>query len=310
RTVIFGGEALSPGKLAKWKKKYSETKLINMYGITETTVHVTYKEITEEEIILNVSNIGRPIPTLTTYVLDNWMKLVPVGVAGELYVGGEGVCRGYLNREELTSQKFVDNPYLSGERLYKSGDLVKRLPNGELEYLGRKDFQVKIRGFRIELGEIESKLSAIESIRDAVVVARTDETGAGYLCAYYTGTVEFPVSELRNGLLKELPEYMAPAYFFYLEKIPMTLNGKINKKALPLPGGEIITGVEYVAPGNDVEKKLALIWRELLGVKKVGILDNFFELGGHSLKAMAMISKMSAEGFTITVNDVFFKSNI
>ncbi|WP_188754144.1 amino acid adenylation domain-containing protein, partial [Pedobacter psychrotolerans] len=159
RYVIFGGEALSPGRLGLWSSKYPSTRLINMYGITETTVHVTYKEIGSAEISGDISNIGRAIPTLSCYVLDGEQQLVPIGVAGELYVGGAGVCRGYLNRPELTAEKFISNPFVEGDRLYRSGDLVRLLPTGELEYLGRIDDQVKIRGYRIELGEIEYVLN-------------------------------------------------------------------------------------------------------------------------------------------------------
>ncbi|NKF08829.1 amino acid adenylation domain-containing protein, partial [Clostridium gasigenes] len=174
RYVIFGGEALNIKKLRNWKNRYVDTKLINMYGITETTVHVTYKEITMEIIEEGISNIGKAIPTLKTYIMDEYKNLVPVGIPGELYVAGEGLARGYLNREELTREKFIENPHVKGERIYKSGDLVKRLPNGDLEYLGRIDNQVKIRGFRIELGEIESKLLKYRNVKEAVVIARED----------------------------------------------------------------------------------------------------------------------------------------
>ena len=253
RYVIFGGEALSPGKLGEWKKKYPNTKLINMYGITETTVHVTYKEITEEEITRDRSNIGKPIPTLSCYVLDQNQKLLPIGVEGELYVGGEGVARGYLNREELTKERFIENPYKEGERLYRSGDKVKLLENGEMEYKGRVDDQVKIRGYRIELGEIESVIRKQELVEEVVVLVREDEQGEKNLVAYIVSKEELTVTDLRAKLSKQLPDYMIPSHFVQLEELPLTPNGKIDKKGLPNPEGEgMNTGVEYVAPRNEI----------------------------------------------------------
>ncbi|MDP1512981.1 amino acid adenylation domain-containing protein, partial [Paenibacillus ottowii] len=295
RYVIFGGEALKPALLKEWRKKYPQTRLINMYGITETTVHVTYKEIEEEEIRSNVSSIGRPIPTLTTYVMDKNMKVVPIGVAGELCVGGDGVCRGYLGRPELTKEKFVQNPYKPEERLYRSGDLVRLLSDGEMEYLGRIDHQVKIRGFRIELGEIEAQLLKHPSIEESLVIAKEDHQGSKYLCAYIAGENELTISELREHLLKELPEYMVPSYFVQLEKMPLTANGKIDRKALPEPEGNINTGIEYEAPIGEFEEKLALIWQDILGIKKIGRNDNFFMLGGHSLKATSLVARIHKE---------------
>lgn len=290
RYVIFGGEALKPHMLKDWRKRYPAVKLVNMYGITETTVHVTYKEITEEEIDASRSVIGRPIPTLTTYIMDRNMKLVPVGVVGELCVGGEGLGRGYLNRPELTAEKFIENPYRPGERLYRSGDLVRLLPDGEMEYLGRIDQQVKIRGHRVELREIENRLLSYEDIKETVAVAREDEEGDKYICSYYISGKEFSVKELREYLSKELPDYMIPAYFIRLEKIPLTSNGKIDKKALPEYTGHIITGVEYIAPVNEVEKSLVEIWSSILNINeaKIGINDSFFDLGGNSLLIVQM----------------------
>jgi tyrocidine synthetase-3 len=296
RYVIFGGEALQPIMLKKWHQDYPDTKLINMYGITETTVHVTYKEIAENEINSNISNIGRPIPTLTTYILDRNLKLLPVGVIGELYVGGEGLGRGYLNRPELTAARFLPNPLVPGERIYKSGDLAKRLPNGEMEYLGRGDHQVKIRGHRIELGEIELSLLCHESIREAVVMAKEDIDGKGkYLCAYYVSEQKLTVLELREYLGKGLPDYMIPSYFVHLEKLPLTFNGKLDRKALPEPDGKVNTGVEYMAPRDEMEQRLATIWEELLQVEGIGIQDDFFKLGGNSLNATNVIARIHKE---------------
>ena len=295
RYVIFGGEALKPIKLKGWKEKYPQTKLINMYGITETTVHVTYKEITDREIELNISNIGKPIPTLTAYVLDRYGRLVPTGVPGELCVGGKGVARGYLNRPELTEEKFVENPYKPGERIYRSGDLVRVLADGDMEYLGRIDQQVKIRGFRIELGEIESRLLKYDGIREAIVTAREDAQGNKYLCAYIVMDTDLKVSAVRKYLSSALPEYMIPSYFVKLEKIPLTSNGKVDSKALPEPSGSAGLEEESAAPANSVESKLAEIWSEVLGLQQAGTNQSFFVLGGDSIKAIGLISKMNRE---------------
>lgn len=306
RYVIFGGEALKPIMLKDWRKKYPQTKLINMYGITETTVHVTYKEITEYQIKLNISNIGKPIPTLTTYIMDKNMKLLPAGVAGELCVGGDGVGRGYLNNSELTEQKFVQNPYKAGERLYKSGDMARLLPDGDMEFLGRIDHQVKIRGFRIELGEIENQLLKHPRVKETVVVAKEDSQGGKYLCAYLAGEEELTTLELREHLSKDLPDYMIPSYFIQLERLPLNPNGKIDRKALPEPDGNINTGTEYIAPADEVEEKLAILWKEILKVDRIGVNDNFFELGGHSLKAVNLVSRVHKEfNVEIPLREVF-----
>ncbi|CAH0316009.1 non-ribosomal peptide synthetase [Peribacillus sp. Bi134] len=305
RYVIFGGEALKPKMLREWIKKYPETKLINMYGITETTVHVTYKEIGEKEINEGVSNIGKPIPTLTAYIMDENLRLLPVGVPGELCVGGDGVARGYLNRKELTQQKFVTNPYRIEERIYRSGDKARLLHNGDIEYLGRIDFQVKIRGFRIELGEIENSLLKVEGITEVIVIDKGENENK-YLCAYYVGKEEYSAGELRENLKKSLPDYMVPSYFIKLEEMPLTSNGKTDRKFLPDPEGEVLTGAEYEAPRNEMEEKLVQIFQAVLGVSNIGINDNFFELGGHSLKATVLISKIHKElNKTVPLKEIF-----
>ncbi|MCW1242733.1 amino acid adenylation domain-containing protein, partial [Bacillus pretiosus] len=291
RYVIFGGEALKPGMLREWIKKYPKTKLINMYGITETTVHVTYKEIGEKEINEGISNIGKPIPTLATYIMDKNLKLLPIGVPGELCVGGDGVGRGYLNRKQLTEQKFVTNPYKLDERIYRSGDKARLLDNGDIEYLGRIDYQVKIRGFRIELGEIENSLLKIDGIKEVMVLDKGENENK-YLCAYYVGKEEYSVGELRGNLNKSLPDYMVPSYFIRLEEMPLTSNGKVDRKFLLELEAEICTGTEYEAPRNVLEEKMTQIWQEVLGVSNIGINDNFFEIGGHSLKATVLVSKI------------------
>ncbi|CAI6084200.1 Tyrocidine synthase 3 [Paenibacillus sp. JJ-100] len=306
RNVIFGGEALSPLLLKDFKTKYPETKLINMYGITETTVHVTYKEITWVEIEAAKSNIGKPIPTLSVYILDDNRCLVPIGVAGEMYVGGEGLARGYLNRPELTAEKFVDSPFAEGEKLYRSGDLAAWLPDGNIEYLGRIDHQVKIRGYRIELDEIETQLLKIASVQEAKVLDRNDANGHKQLVAYYVAEKRLAANELKGQLAKQLPGYMIPSYLVQLAQMPLTSNGKIDRKALPSPEEVASLGGEYVAPRTLLEMKIAHVWQDILGVSQVGVKDNFFELGGNSLSLMRLVQAVYDEtGIEIPLNRDF-----
>ena len=253
RYIIFGGEALNPNMLHEWKEKYKDTKIINMYGITETTVHVTYKEIEVLDIKNGISNIGKPIPTLTTYIMDKNLKLQPIGVPGELCVGGEGVARGYLNKEDLTKERFIDNPHINGERIYRSGDLARLLQTGELEYLGRIDNQVKIRGFRIELGEIENRLLKHENIKEVVVFAKDNANKEKYLCAYVVSEVPIDTLDLKAYLGLSLPEYMIPSFITQIDKMPLTSNGKLDRKALPEPDLKANLN-EYVAPRNEIEE--------------------------------------------------------
>jgi tyrocidine synthetase-3 len=320
RYVIFGGEALQPGKLRSWKEKYPGTRLVNMFGVTETTVHVTYREIGREEIERGFSNIGKPIPTLRLYIMDKNRQLVPWGTPGELYVAGKGVARGYLNRPELTAEKFDRDlwdyrdyhdekdqkfaektkfqkvlvksapPGRQRQKIYKTGDLVRLTPRGDLEYLGRIDQQVQLRGFRIELAEIESQLLKKEEIQEAVVVAGTDKTGDKYLCAYFTSSRKVELFELKEHLSVYLPSYMIPSYFLPIDHIPLTSNGKLNKKALPQPVARLEVG--YVEPRSQTEKVIADVWREWLGLGNVGILDNFFDAGGNSIKAIRVASRL------------------
>jgi amino acid adenylation domain-containing protein len=302
RVVIFGGEALNPVKLKKWKDKYPETKLVNMYGITETTVHVTYKEIGDKEIEFNISNIGKPIPTLNVYAVDTNQFLLPIGTSGELWVGGDGVGRGYLNRPELTAEKFFSSPYRDGERIYRSGDLVRwQLDegDGEMVYMGRIDRQEKIRGFRVEPEEIETQLLKHESINEAVVIAGNEENGLRYLCAYMVPDTDRAVvnrkiptpADWREFLSRALPEYMIPSYFIPIDKVPLTPNGKLDRRALPAPEPQ---AKKRIAPRNELERQLLEIWSEVLKVEKekISIDSNFFDLGGHSLNATIVITKL------------------
>ncbi len=295
RYVVFGGEMLKPALLKPWKERYPRTKLINMYGITETTVHATYKEITEVEIASNRSNIGKPIPTLSCYILDRNLKLIPQGMVGELYVGGAGVARGYMNNESLTNERFIQNPFDPAQRLYRSGDLARWTEDGEMEYLGRIDHQVKVRGYRIELGEIESKLLGHGHIRECIVIARKDEAEHTALAAYYVADRELSVSSVKAHLLRHLPEFMVPAYFVQLASMPLTVNGKIDRKALAPPESSMKSEAAYAAPRTALERDMAELWAAVLRVDRVGIHDHFFAIGGDSIKMIRLISKINEE---------------
>ncbi|MDQ1355593.1 MAG: hypothetical protein QG657_5903 [Acidobacteriota bacterium] len=291
--VISGAEALND--ITKERILDKGYELFNQYGPTETTIDALSCRCSRRKV-----KLGAPIANTRCYVLDNNTNLAPVGVAGELYIAGEGVSRGYLNNPLLTAQKFVHLPFLEGERLYRSGDLVRWLAGGEIEFLGRIDEQVKIKGFRIELGEIRSQLLTSDSIKEAVVVeGKTlsagpygEESGENYLCAYYVSDKAVNPVELKNHLSQRLPAYMLPAYFVQVDKIPLTTVGKLDRKALPEP--EERFDVHYIPPEGEIEEKLVEIWSDILGKKKevIGRGSNFFDLGGHSLKATLLVSRI------------------
>lgn len=293
RTIIFGGEALHPVQLRPWREAHPKVKLINMYGITETTVHVTYKEIAATEIESNQSNIGRPIPTTTVYVMDEQQRLLPPGIPGELCVGGDGVGPGYLGQETLTNQRFIQNPYRPEEKIYRSGDLVVRLCDGELLYIGRMDDQVQVRGFRVELNEIQKQLVAHPAVAEAAVLAREDTTGSTEIWAYLNETTAVSVSQLREYLSQFLPHYMIPSHFITLDTLPLTATGKIDRRALleirPERQEKIST---FVPPQTELEKELAHIWQETLNLQQISIHDSFFDQGGHSLMATQIVSRI------------------
>jgi amino acid adenylation domain-containing protein len=298
RLVIFGGEALDPQSLRPWFDRHGDERpeLVNMYGITETTVHVTYRPLKKEDL-RSRSVIGVPIPDLQLYLLDACQRPVPIGVPGEVHVGGAGLARGYLNRPELTAERFVAHPFSSdpGARLYKSGDRARYLPGREIEYLGRVDAQVKVRGFRIEPGEIESTLCQHPTVREAVVLLREDKPGDQRLIAYVARSRP-AVDDLREFLKVRIPDYMIPSVIVTLEKLPLTRNGKIDRRALPAPGPEFRdAGQPFAAPRTKLERSIAGIWQDLLGVKKVGLQDNFFEMGGHSLLLVQLHYRLQAE---------------
>ena len=316
RTVIFGGEALDIRRLAPWFERHGDQhpQLVNMYGITETTVHVTYRPLTREDVHLHLtgSAIGRPLPDLEVYILDQANAPVPVGISGEMFVGGAGLGRGY-NQAEYTATRFIPHPFSThaGARLYKTGDLARYLPDGSLEYLGRADDQVKIRGFRIELGEIAATLERHPAVREAVILAREAIPGDTHLIAYVTTRHTFAPSEasvppspqaltardllqdLRRFVHAALPDYMVPSAILFLDAFPLTANGKVDRGALPVPGRQrpdLTT--PFVAPTTVSEQALAAIWCETLGWESIGIDDTFFELGGHSLSAAHIIARV------------------
>ena len=283
-----------------------------MYGITETTVHVTYKAI-EKKDIEEITCIGKVIPDMKIFILDTNLRPLPYGAIGELYIGGAGLARGYLNQPDLTREKFIANPFQTAEeklqnqngRLYKTGDLVRMLPDGNLEYLGRNDLQVKIRGYRIELAEIEHTLVNYPGIQQAVVLARnamgqvvTDK----YLAAYYVAEQPLDSSKIRGYLATQLPDYMWPAVLVHLDKLPLTINGKLDLKALPEP--IFASHIEYMPPGNEQERLTCLAFAKILNIKKIGIYDDFFNLGGDSLKAIKLTTTLQAH-FDIKVADIF-----
>jgi amino acid adenylation domain-containing protein len=300
RWVIVGGEQALPQRLALWQQHVDKrVRWSNTYGPTEATITATSYDLLrgQEEQEIGALPIGRPLANMQAYVLDAHLQPVPVGVPGELYIGGAGLAQGYLNRPELTAERFIPNPFSQepGARLYKTGDLVRYLPDGNLEYLGRVDFQVKIRGYRIELGEIEAVLSKHPQVRETVVVAREDTPGEKRLVAYLVPAADEPPtsSALRSFLKEHLPDYMLPSAFVFLEQLPLTPNGKLNRRALPAPEGDRDQpGTTYVAPRTPTEEQLAAIWADLLGLKQVSIDENFFELGGHSLLAVRVLSQV------------------
>ena len=303
RAVMCGGEAL-PAEVVMRFHQRSKAALYNVYGPTETIIDSAYGLCTSD-IADSTIPIGRPIPNATIYIADDMLRLVPIGVAGNLYIGGVGLARGYLNRPDLTAEKFIPDPFGAkpGARLYRTGDLARHLPDGSIEFLGRADHQVKIRGFRIELGEIESALRQHPAVRESIVVAEEDATGEKRLVAYVVGKRGLPPTsnELRNFLKAKLPEYMVPAAFVALEALPLTANGKVDRRALPASNRtrpELEKG--FVAPRTPEEELVAEIWAQVLGLERVGIYDNFFELGGHSLLATQAVSRIR-EAFAVEI---------
>ncbi|MET0399016.1 MAG: amino acid adenylation domain-containing protein, partial [Longimicrobiaceae bacterium] len=316
RHVVFGGEALDPQALRPWMERHGDgrPRLVNMYGITETTVHVTYHVVTRADLDRAGSPIGVPIPDLALYVLDSRLEPVPIGVPGEIFVGGAGVARGYLNRPELTAERFIRDPFSAdpAARLYRSGDLARRRADGELEYLGRADQQVKVRGFRIEPGEVEAALLELPGIRDAAVLVRDDAGRDRQLVAYVVpepGEAEDPAA-LRAALSGRLPDYMVPAVFVTLPGMPLTANGKLDRRALPAPEAGRTLRPAYAPPASAAERLLQEVWQEVLGAERVGVLENFFAAGGDSMRAVQMVAALRKRGMALAVRDLFEEPTI
>jgi amino acid adenylation domain-containing protein len=316
RYIIFGGESLDPYTVRHWYATFPDraVQLVNMYGITETTVHVTYGLLSPEQVKGAISPIGKRLADLAVYLLDRLGQPVPLGAVGELYIGGAGVARGYLNRPDLTAERFLRDPFSpkADARMYRTGDLARYTADGNLEFLGRNDHQVKIRGFRIELGEIEACLTEHPEVREAVVISREDTPGDKRLVAYVTTAADRDASSgklavsLRTHVSACLPDYMVPAAFVCLDSLPLTPNGKLDRKSLFAPDGDAYARHAYEPPQGKTEQTLAALWEDLLGVTQVSRHDNFFELGGHSLLAVRLLSRIPLSlGITLPLGALF-----
>jgi amino acid adenylation domain-containing protein/non-ribosomal peptide synthase protein (TIGR01720 family) len=311
RYVIFGGEALDVASLKPWFERFDEQspKLINMYGITETTVHVTYRQIRRDDLNNQSSPIGAPLADLSWYLLDSALNPVPKGCIGELYIGGAGLARGYLNRQDLTATRFIPNLFAdNGSCLYRTGDLARYGEDGSIDYLGRSDQQVKVRGFRIELGEIEAQLLAQPQVRQAVVLAR--DTGSGQqLVAYMVADEATDIEPIRDALKQNLPDYMVPTHLLLLDHLPLTGNGKLDRKALPEPDATLLQGT-YQAPQSQLEQQIASIWQDVLKLERVGLGDNFFELGGDSIISIQVVSRARQMGIHFSPKQLFEQQTV
>ncbi len=300
--LIVGGDVLSPKHIQLVREHCKHLTVVNGYGPTENT-SFSCCFIIEEAYEKSVP-IGPPISNSTAYIVDRYGNLNPIGVPGELWVGGDGVARGYMKNEELTREKFIPNPFVPGDRIYRTGDAAKWLPDGSIEFIGRIDNQVKIRGFRVEIGEIENVLLSHPAIKEAVILVKHDEESNKFLCAYVVADVELTFQSLKEFLTQQLPDYMIPSVFIFMEQLPLNINGKVDRKALPEPeyhGSE----AEYTPPRDETENTIVQVWSEILGIDQISVHSNFFELGGHSLKAMQMVSKLSGTGWDISINQVF-----
>jgi len=300
--IVCGGGELTEALARQVRERLPQVRLHNVYGPTETTVDCSVWTLeARDPLPSGALPIGRPIDNTRLYVLDAHDQPVPYGVAGQLHIGGAGVTRGYLGLPEQQAERFIASPFVPGDRLYRSGDLVRQRPDGVLEFLGRTDHQIKLRGLRIEPGEIEACLTRVAGVREAVVLVHDTQPAGPRLVAYVTGDVP-PAEALREALLGQLPEYMVPALFIPLPALPLTANGKLDRKALPAAD---LPSRDYEAPAGDTEQLLARIWSELLGVERVGRHDNFFELGGHSLLAVTLTSRLREAGLEADVRSLF-----
>lgn len=294
--LLTGGDALRVLKPTPYE-------IVNNYGPTENTVVTTSGKLDAQYKIIP---IGMPIANVSVYILDDYGHLQPIGASGEIFIAGNSLSRGYLHRDDLTAEKYINNPFVPGTKMFKSGDMGRWMPEGSIEFLGRADYQVKIRGCRIELSEIDNKLLKLPYIKEAVVIDRLEEGGDRYLCAYYVADYAgVEVADIKKDLAKELPDYMIPAYFVAINTMPLNSSGKVNRKQLPEPEEKLLIKLKnYKAPMNETEQILCGIWQDILALEKIGVMDNFFEIGGNSLKAVRVVSKLS-ERFEIGINQLF-----
>lgn len=298
KVLVLTGEKVTPTLVNKFYNHYNKT-LINAYGQSECSDDTLHYRIPFSTDTTNVP-IGKASHNTQIYILNKDLQPQPIGIPGELYISGDGLAKGYLNREELTKERFVENPFKRDSLMFKTGDIVKWLPDGNIDYLGRSDNQIKVRGFRIELEEIEFALSRYQKIKEAVVIDRKDKNGNQYICAFYTSIENIPIAEIRQFLADILPDYMLPAYFIKLDNIPINVNGKVDRLRLPQLTDDIVDEFEYVPPQGEIEEVIALVWRDLLMIEKIGRDQNFFYIGGNSLKAVTLIYRLQKE-FKITI---------
>lgn len=308
KQVFASGEALTVNQVKRFNKFINEkygTKLSNLYGPTEATVDVSYYDCKTDNNF-KVIPIGKPIDNIQLYILDQYYNVLPIGAAGELYIAGDGLARGYVNKPELTNEKFVDNPFVKGTKMYKTGDLAKWMSKGDIEYLGRIDHQIKIRGNRVELGEIETNIVAFNDIKEAVVIDRDDDAGNKYLCAYYVSETDINITKLQEWLSMKMPKYMVPSYFVKMEAIPLSANGKIDRKALPkIDNVEIKSDEEKEQPTNKLETILVCEIEKVLDGKKIGINENFFSEGVDSLSVIKLQTLLSKRDININTEDFY-----
>ncbi|WP_432403717.1 amino acid adenylation domain-containing protein [Wukongibacter sp. M2B1] len=314
RLIVLGGEEIRAKDVEKTYKMYDRIQIMNHYGPTETTIGAIAQilDCNKIEEFKERPTLGKPINNTRVYILDKYKNPQPIGVPGELCISGDGLAKGYLNRPELTAEKFIENPFLADTKIYKTGDLARWLPDGTIEFLGRIDNQVKIRGYRVEPGEIEGSILKHKDIKEAVVVVIEENDKEKYLCGYIVANKKLAIAELRQDLSKVLPDYMIPAYFIQVDSIPLTPNGKVDRKKLPIPDRRMHIGTQYEKPRNKTEESLVEIWQEVLSIEdRIGIKDNFFELGGHSLKATSMVSKIYRQfGVEVPLFEIFKGPNI
>ena len=310
RYLLVGGEVLDPIAIDRTLRRSCRPQwLINGYGPTETTTFAATFQIERLNDAFRPIPIGRPIANTRIYILDGQGQPVPIGVTGEIYIGGAGVARGYLNQPQLTAERFVADPYAgpADARMYRTGDLGRWLEDGNIEYLGRNDDQVKIRGYRIELGEVQAQLAGCPGVKEAVVVVRQDGGGDKRLVAYVTAQeqAQLTAAQLRGRLLEVLAEYMVPSAYVVLDKLPLTPNGKLDRQGLPAPDRAAVVAQRYEEPQGEVERAIAQVWQQLLGLERVGRHDHFFELGGHSLLVISLIERLRDRGLIADVRSVF-----